>query len=259
MKQQRNSRHYRIWPVFLIFFPIFEVFAHDTPAVDLSDTDQIAVETGMALFERASNEVWANNAPLESTMTLLDHAEESFSALRDNAAKNYFLAQVEIYRGRITYITSTKSRARPYFSRAMELAEESVNERESSDGYRVLASAGASWMSTKGLAGIMEMSQKVKEWSDTALEIDPRNALAAVINAQGLIHAPRFAGGDPEEAIRRLSIQLRRQDLSDIERFQTLLGLAQAHKKLRQNEDFLLRCNDARLIFPENRMLKACK
>ncbi len=259
MKQQHNSRHFLIWVVFLIFFPISLAFAFDTPVVDLSEIDKVTVETGVSIFKRASNEVWASNTPFESTMTLLDHAEDSFSAVTDSATKKYFLAQVEIYRGRITYITSTKSRARPYFSKAMELARESVNERESSDGYRVLAAAGASWMSTKGLAGIMEMSQKVKEWSDTALELNPHNALAVVINAQGLIHAPRFAGGDPEEAIHRLSIQIKRQDLSDIERFQTILGLAQAHKKLRQKDEFVLRCNDARRIFPENRMLKGCK
>ena len=259
-----NSKHhffpYSMGYLILLFLLLSPgLFASDAPLVGLSDEDAAAIDSGMAAFLPLMNRVWSGNAKLERTMSLLERVEKNFRLIRDDAARNYLLARVENYRGRITLMTSTKDRSRKYFNNAMELAKKSIDARESAEGYRVLADAGSSWSLTKGLIGMITMGSKMKEWSDKAIEIDPQNALAVIIAANGLIHAPAFSGGNPKEALNRLSIQNRRQDLSDIERFWTLVSLSAAHKKLGQDKDAARRCEEASSIFPNNPMLENCR
>lgn len=246
------------WLFVLTFISIPGAFANDTPLEGLAERDVTTADTGMAIFQQAVDMVWTGKAPPDRVMALLGRAERVFGSIQDGAARDYFLAQVELYRGRATWASSRKARARPYFAKAMELAQQSIDARESADGYRVLAAAGSSWMLSKGLIEMIRMGPQVTQWLERALEINPRNALAVILSAQGQINAPKSSGGNPEEALRRLSAQIQRRDLSDIERFWALVSLAQAHKKLRQRAEASRRCEEARLIFPGNAMLERC-
>ena len=140
----------------------------------------------------------------------------------------------------------------------MEMAQRSIDIVENADSYRVLAGAAATWMASKGLFGIITMLSKFQAWTDKALLLDPQNALALILSVQGQLNAPKLAGGDPEKALLRLKNQIQRDDLTDIERFWTLISLVQAHKKLKQEDQAEILCEEARRIFSNNSLLDEC-
>lgn len=228
------------------------------PLDNLSSGDSEAVESGMALFDMARTNLWEAERSPSSNSGYLDRAESIFNSVADPAAKAYLLARVELYRGRISLDTESKSTSRAFFEKSMELADDSLSFRESSEALRVKADAGSSWMITKGLGGIIKMAPQVQEWSDRSVELDSQNALAIIISSQGQINAPKSAGGNPEEAARRLELLNARSDLDDIERFWARASLSQAYDKLKIWDDAAEWCASAAEIFPENPMLEMC-
>jgi hypothetical protein len=114
-------------------------------------------------------------------------------------------------------------------------------------------------MITKGLGGIIKMAPQVQKWSDRAVELDNRNALAIIISAQGQINAPKGSGGNPPEAARRLENLNARSDLGDVERFWARVSLSQAYDKLKRKDDSARLCAMAAQIFPESPMLSECR
>jgi tetratricopeptide (TPR) repeat protein len=248
------------WFVLIGLFVSVPVWSAEYPAplnnLNVSDTD--TTEAGMALFDRARTNLWAATGSPESNVGFLDRAATTFESVSDPAAQAYLLARVELYRGRIALDTESKSSARTYFERSMELADRSIDITESAEALRVLADAGSSWMITKGLGGIIKMAPQVQEWSARAVEMDPENALAIIISTQGQINAPKSAGGDPDEAARRLVLLNSRTDLGDIERFWARVSLSQAYKKLKRRDDAAVWCRKAAEIFPQSPMLEEC-
>lgn len=267
MKSQKQLKNVRIsrsstlmaaWFVLLGMFFTGALSATTAPLDRLSSNDSEAAEAGMALFDTARTNLWAARGSSSANSAYLDRAATLFNTVSDSAAKAYLLARVELYRGRISLETESKSTSRAFFEKSMELADESLSFRESSEALRVKADAGSSWMITKGLGGIIKMAPQVQEWSDRSVVLDSRNALAIIISAQGQINAPKSAGGNPEEAARRLELLNGRSDLDDIERFWARASLSQAYDKLKMRDDAADWCASAAEIFPENPMLEMC-
>lgn len=225
---------------------------------NLSSDDLILVAGGLDEFEKARVGLWSGIATEESIAAYLDAAEALFLNLNDPAVRDYLLARVILYRGRAELTWGNRGDARDYFEQAMDLAADSSTFRESSEALRVQADAGSSWMITKGLGGIIKMAPQVQQWSDRSLELNPSNSLALIINAQGQINAPRSAGGDPAEAVRRLELLVGRNDLDDIELFWGRVSLAQALDKLKERDRAADWCEQAADIFPESPMLEDC-
>ena len=248
------------WFVLIGLFITVPAWSAEFPAPlnNLSVSDSDTTEAGMALFDRARTNLWAANGSPESNTGFLDRAASTFESVSDPAAQAYLLARVELYRGRIALDTESKSSARAYFERSMELAEQSIEIEESAEALRVLSDAGSSWMITKGLGGIIKMAPQVQGWSARAVEKDPDNALAIIISTQGQINAPKSAGGNPDEAARRLVLLNSRTDLGDIERFWARVSLSQAYDKLKRRDDAALWCRKATEIFPQSPMLEEC-
>ena len=251
---------------FITIVPLTALHAENTPFQNLNSQDTENRDTGMSHFSQAVNKIWEGHNRIGDIAQLLGQAETSFQAVEDAAARNYLLARVELYRGRAVLMqspkitNSMKTEARASLEHAMKLAEDSLNLYKSADTYRVLADAGATWMVTKGLFGIIKMAPNVQEWSDKALSINPGNALAEIISSQGKIHAPKSSGGDPQEAVRRLTALYTRSDLDKVERFRASSVLIQAHKKLKQKENAAYYCEQARSIFPGNMFIEElCK
>jgi len=109
-------------------------------AVAPGEADLLAA--GLAVFERARFGLWTAEMDVSVGRDLLDRSEGLFVSLGDAAARDYLLARVELYRGRIEVSVGDERVARGYFETAMDLAEASLDRRESAEAYRVLADAG---------------------------------------------------------------------------------------------------------------------
>lgn len=247
---------------FFFFFTVMSsfLFANDALLLGLSDGDRAWVDDGLPLLNQVITMQTAGNSTPEKIISLAEQAEALFKKIQDKAVRYYYLAQIEIQRGRMVLQTEKKrARARPYFEKAMDFAQKSVDERIGSDSLRVLASAATAWMLTKGLPGIIKMAPDVKEWSDQAVAMDSQNAKAIILSAQGKINAPKIAGGNPEVAVSRLQALLQREDLTDVERFGALLTLSLAYSKLRKKDEAKQFCKEASFIFPNSPGLEQCR
>ena len=229
------------------------------PLNGLSETDQVTLETVLSMFEPARYRLWQAEGDPEGSRRLLARASSTAQGLEDEAARTYMQARSELYIGRSIEPFGRKSEAQEHYQAAMDLARRSIEVRETSEGWRVLADAGSSMMVSKGFGGIISMAGDVKSWSEKALELDPQNVMAILIDVQGQINAPRIGGGNPEEALRRLTQLNRRADLNDIERFWTYLSLAAVNDKLRNSDEAGRWCAAAGGIFPENPMMEVCR
>ena len=234
--------------------------ALESPLEGLSEGDRRAAVAGMVIFEAVYNDVWSGKGATDSSLERLDRSAELFAGVGDSSARAYLLGRAELYRGRIIQVRETKAKARPFYEKAMQLAQESLGEggRESAEAYRLLADAASSWMLTKGLGALIRTAPKVSEWADRAVEMNPENAMAVLIGVQGQINAPKSAGGDPDEALKRLLALNRRGDLSRAERFWTRASLSAVYGKLKQRDEAEIWCGRAREIFPDNPFVKDC-
>lgn len=243
----------------LLIFIAGRLFALNTPTENLSANDMSLYERGEVILKLAMEQIWANSAESETSQTLLKQAEAILQTISDQAARTYALAQVEIYLGRLQISQKDKKTAQVHCEKAMEYARISIETRESADGYRLRAEAGSLWMGIKGLAGMLKIAPQVQQWLDKTLALNPKNAMAVILNSQRKIFAPKVGGGAPEEAVLQLSPQIQRQDLTKIERFWALASLSQAHKKLRQKPQAAQYCDEAARIFPKNPLIKKCR
>ena len=101
--------------------------------------------------------------------------------------------------------------------RSQQLAQESIEMRDNSDSWRLMADAGSYIMLQKGMGYIMANSSKVQDQAEMALELDPANARASLIIAQYLVNAPGIAGGNKNEGIEILQELTTRNNLKQLE------------------------------------------
>lgn len=229
------------------------------PVSALTPSDQSAVDEGMVSFETALEILWAGKGGEGSAVDFLDQAESAFLRIDDSAERAYRLSRVSLYRGRLALAVATKREALAYLETSMNLAEEALSYREFSEAYRVWSDAGSSFMVTKGLGAIIKLAPQVAEWSEKAVELDPTNATAIIISAQGKINAPKSAGGDPEGAREMLDQLMRRNDLSRIDEFFGAVSLAQVNLKLKDRDTATRWCRLASSIYPDNPMAEDCR
>ncbi|WGK69150.1 hypothetical protein P0082_11810 [Candidatus Haliotispira prima] len=222
---------------------------------DMTEGDRAIVKEALPLLQSAAENAWANKQT-EKARGLLSQAETRFLTLQEPATRFYFLARVELYRG---WLADKKKQAQSHWQESMDQAKKAVEIRPWSEGYRVLADAGAAWMTSRGFGGIIKLASKVKAWTDRAVELDGNNALALVISTQGQINSPAFAGGDPAAAAATLKKLLLRSDLDNIERFRAQVALVSAHRKLKEPEAASRLCRQAAGIFPGNPSVQECQ
>ncbi|MCG8452641.1 MAG: hypothetical protein MI717_05630 [Spirochaetales bacterium] len=257
-----KTRKFR-WLIELMLFVFFTaslsaVIGDSTPLSELGASDQATVDTLTVLLDRANRSTWASYGPFTAERILLNRASGMIEQIENDEAREYMLARYNYILGHIELLDENKKESRELLAMAMECAEKSLEYRETAEAWRVRADAGSLWMVSKGLGAIIRTAPMVQEWSVRAMEMDPQNAQAIVINAHGLINAPRSMGGRPEEGLQLLVELNKRDDLNEIERFRTLVALSMAHQKLRNKEEARRFCNLAQEIFPENPVLEIC-
>lgn len=135
---------------------------------------------------------------------------------------------------------------------AQVYAKKSLDFKETSEGWRLLADNGSYIMIQKGITYIIKNSGKVQKQALKALELDKNNARAALINAQGLINTPKAFGGDKKKGITILKELSGRKDLSKEDLFYISIALSQALKSIKESESAKSVIKDALKIYPKN-------
>lgn len=166
------------------------------------------------------------------------------------------LSKLYLNIGQAYYYLGDKDNSIKFLEKSKELAQDSLKERETSEGWRLVSDCGSYIMLQKGVSYIIKNSAKVQEQAVRALEIDGSNSRASLIDAQGLINAPKIFGGNKKKGIEILEIQSRRDDLNREDSFYIEMALAQAYKGSKNKEQALKAINRALKIFPGNEEAK---
>jgi tetratricopeptide (TPR) repeat protein len=111
--------------------------------------------------------------------------------------------------------------------KAQELINSSLSTKESSEAWGLLAESGSYIMLQKGISYIISNSPKVKEYGEKAIALNPNNYRAIVIDAQGLINAPRIFGGDKKRGLENLR-KLTEKPMEKQDKFFVLMALSQS-------------------------------
>ena len=129
-------------------------------------------------------------------MVAAEGALDAVAALPDSVSRLVGEAQIRFILGWVEVGFGNQRIAEKAFERSMELARRSIGERETSEGYRVLADAYNQLLNLRGTAYKLFNHQAARKSAVRAVELDEENALAHNSLAGYLISAPPIAGGN---------------------------------------------------------------
>lgn len=204
---------------------------------------------GFLLFTQSREEVI--NKWLNSEITHSDFISITIEELT-STTDSLEIAELYLNIGQAYYYQEKKEESIEFLEKGMNYAKQSIKEKESSEGWRIIADSGSYIMLQKGLGYIIKNSSKVQDYALKALELDNLNSRASLIDAQGLINAPKVFGGNKKKGISILEEQRKRDDLNREDRFFIEMALTQAYKGNKNPEAALEAINRALQIFPGN-------
>ena len=154
--------------------------------------------------------------------------------------------------GRIAAEMGEINQARILFDAAEQLLKDAATEGESAAIYALWADTKAQILLIRGISYVIRNSGKIRRLAQTALEIDPDNALARLVIARGKINAPRLFGGSVPKGIEMVRSVLDLDGLEPFELFLAHYSLAVASEK---EGEFVLAADhlsEALELYPKN-------
>lgn len=142
----------------------------------------------------------------------------------------YWKARISLAIGTLYFEDNRKRESISALENSRDYALEVLEGEESSDAWRVLSDAGSFIMLQKGLGYIIANSSRIREEADKALVLNPDNARASLIVAQGLVNAPPIFGGDEEKGLQLLEALAEREDLGEEDRYFIIMALGDAYE-----------------------------
>lgn len=205
------------------------------PALPASPPSRTAVVPGSEDYVRASELIYSQSGTVNERERLLDRVEQRMAALPDPAARDYWLARVDLLHAvHFNQMDDSRS-AGVAIERGFERIRRALDTAgEFSDGLRVLADLHAQMMLSSGLFYMVRHGDEARDAAQRALELDPENVEARISVAGYYLNAPRIAGGDPAAGQRVLEAGLAAPGLRDYQRF--LLNGFLADAAIRQDQ-----------------------
>ena len=135
---------------------------------------------------------------------------------------------------------------------AQELARKSLDEGETSDGYRVLADVSNQLLKTRGTFYKLLNHPAARSAALRAVELDPGSPLAHVAAAGYLISAPAIAGGNTRDGVDHAREAVALAGESHFVQFMSSMWLAKGLHELRDNDGAADALRTAASIYPDN-------
>ncbi len=260
IRHQGPASVYRGIGSLLIFF-IYPVMlpALSWPVPQSENMESQFVETGYILLNRAIERYWEADGTQIGSLGLLNRTSRSFAYISDPAIRYLFMAEVELYKGRIVLEIKRRSKARPYFQEAMRLAELSISYMESSEAFRMQAEAGYAWLYSKRFRLKTGMKQDIHEWSRKALLLEPGNLAAKIIQVQIELRNSKRTDEKLIQIRSRLEGIESTEGLEKVSLFRTRILLAQVNQLLDDEDMQAIWCNKALAIYPDNPLARHCR
>lgn len=209
-----------------------------------------SISAADTFFEESTNTVesWLNNTITD--MELISDFERIGTTIESNEYHKKSLTQ--LYIGLAYFEYGDKKLSLKALENAQEQSELALMEGKTSENWRVDAEIKSYIMLQKGISYIIKNSNKVSDNAQKALDLDPANARASLIVAQGLINAPALFGGNIKKGIKTLENLTTRDDLKREDIFFIYKSLGDAYKKSKKRENAIKAFEKALEIFPKN-------
>jgi len=168
------------------------------------------------------------------------------------------LSRCEYMMGRSYVDEENKKEAAVYFERGLSLAQESLDNRPTAEGWQLLADNISYLCSVKSMAFILGNGLKVDRYSKNALKLDKGNTAAQFLIAARWVYAPtpfhNYRKGQQmmEAIIRDYEYRLHKDD-----RFNVYLAIGDAINQQRKAGDAKYWFLKAQEIYPENKRVKS--
>jgi tetratricopeptide (TPR) repeat protein len=133
--------------------------------------------------------VYMQNKSLLETMRLYTAAKQDIEKLYTDADRYLMLSRCEYLMGISFRTDSRNNEAAAYFEQGIAWAEESLELRPTSEGYRILGTNTAFLCEVRRSFGLKNYG-RIEEIAKKALELDPNNLMAQYLIAAQYIVAP---------------------------------------------------------------------
>ena len=201
------------------------------------------------------------NAVYEQTLGVAE-TEAIYQAARREAARlsgaeRYYLkARCEYYMGRVYQFHHADDAAERHYQKAGELAEQSLDIKETAQGWEMYAAAVSQLCMLRSPAWVMTHGLNVEKFSRNALKLDARNAPAYYMIASRWVYAP-WPFGDPKKGIRMMHDLLDgRVDLQKDDLFNGYIALAYAYFREKNRAEAEIWRQKALGLFPTNKFAR---
>jgi tetratricopeptide (TPR) repeat protein len=200
--------------------------------------------------------VYMQDKTLLETLRLYTAAKQDIENLYKRTDLYLALARCEYLMGLAFRAEGWNSEAAAYFEQGIALAENSIEEHPTSEGYRILGTNIAFLCEVRRSYGFKNFG-KIEVNAKKALELDPHNMVANYLIAALYVAAPwpisnvRKGAVLLEEIIRQDYLIMEKEDL-----FNLYLMLEAACLKQKKNEEAQIWHNRAAVLYPTNNFIK---
>lgn len=228
----------------LLLLPLLLLLLQGAPigAQELSPGEEALLEARELVYSQAGG--------IQEIDALLEKARAAFEEISDPALRLYSLGRVHLLRGTYYNSVENKRKASEALEEALAYAEEAVERREFSEGYRLLADAYSQMMMARGIFYMARHGESARDAAFRALKLGPENAKAHISVAGYYLNAPPIAGGDTEKGVELLREGVTLESAGRCDRFLMYLWLADAEEELGNGERAEVYFERAREIFP---------
>jgi tetratricopeptide (TPR) repeat protein len=170
----------------------------------------------------------------------------------DGQEKHYWLSRVAYLMGRAEQYLEHKDKAYEYYETALDDIEAALETGAFSEGYRMKSEIISQMCLVKKVGFIIANGPKVGKFAEKALELDPRNGKAIIIQASAKVYPPPIYGGNPEKGIKMMKKASGMPDIEKDDRFNIYSGIGVCYKKMDQPEKAARWLEKALELYPQN-------
>jgi tetratricopeptide (TPR) repeat protein len=200
-------------------------------------------------------EDFLQGADIDGLVSTLKRLNISFNQISDPAERYTDMAQLKFNLGLLEETKNNTDCALRYFEESRQYAEQALSHRASSAAYRILADAYTQQMKYRGLSFQIANGGKIKEYAESALDLDPDNAKAWLTLALYFFHAPPLAGGSVEKSIDILHRLESDTGLHPLNRYGILIWLAIGYQYREDSRTAMRYLEEAFRLYPRNRWI----
>ncbi|GHU98562.1 hypothetical protein FACS189483_06740 [Spirochaetia bacterium] len=241
------NKKMRLFCFFAVFFQI--AFLHAQNTINVQEVRPLP--DSFYMFRDA---VYMQNSSIVQIVRLYTAAREKIEQTLSGHEMFTALSRCAYLAGVTFQAEGRKNEAAAYYDQGIAWAEDSIALQPTSEGYQYLAANIALSCSVRPLSYVLRTHNKIDEYAQRALALDPHNLAAQYLIAAKYIQAPWPVGNVQTGA--NLLREIINRDMDSMEKEDVVnvyLAMAVVCQKEKKNDDAVIWEGRALALYPTNR------